>query len=122
MHLVAARRRTVPPPRVMLVLAVCMAAGMDAGDCATVAPPAAASCALQLAGRDASGNTVLQTIAYSLDRPGIVLAPLSGASLGRARWQRLQATPDPAVSGSVAPERPIEVTEILLEDPSRDLV
>ena len=111
----------MPPLRIMLVLAVSMAAAMDAGDSATLAP-AAASCALRLAGRDATGNTVLQTVAYALDQPGIVLAPLSGASLGRVRWQRLQATPDPAVSGPVAPERPIEVTEILLEDPSRDLV
>ena len=121
MHLVAALRRTVPPIRLALVVAACMAAGMKTGDGATVAP-AAASCALQLAGRDASGNTVLQTVAYALDQPGLVLAPLSGASLGRPRWQRLQATPDPALAGVSGPERPIEVTEILLEDPSRDLV
>jgi len=103
----------------MPVLAACLAAGMEAG--ATRAP-AAASCALQLAGRDASGNTVLQTVAYALDQPGLVLAPLSGASLDRPRWQRLQATPDPVVAGPAAPERPIEVTQILLEDPSRDLM
>src|SRR3989442_13628917 len=121
MRPVAARRRTVPPLCVLLAFTAGMAAGLQAVAGATVAP-APMSCALQLVGRDASGNTVLQTVAYALRRPGLVLAPLSCASPGRPRWQRLQATPDPALAGPVGSDRPIEVTEILFEDASRDLV
>src|SRR5436189_245596 len=36
--------------------------------------------------------------------------------------QRLQTTPDPALLGPGAGRAPIEVTEVLLQDPGRDLV
>ncbi len=111
----------MPHWRVPLALAACLVAPIGATSGATLAT-SPASCALRLAGRDASGNTVLQTVAYALDRPGLLLAPLSGAALGRPRWQSLQATPDPVGAGPAAPAHPFDVTEILLEDASRDLV
>ena len=102
---------------------------LAAGALLVLAPAAAAplapgptTCALELSARDASGNTVLQTVAYALDRPGLVLAPLSAAARLRPRWERLQTTPDPALSEPGAGGAPIEVTEVLLQDPSRDLV
>ncbi|MEK7282372.1 MAG: tetratricopeptide repeat protein [Acidobacteriota bacterium] len=111
-------------------------AGADAADAAlpgAIHGPGPLSCVLELSGRDASGNTVLQTVAYALDRPGLVLAPLSTAAPGLSRWQRLQAAPDPLLSGPAAAgvnsagppsgaAGAIEVTEILLEDPGRDLL
>jgi len=111
----------VPRLRIALAASACLASVASAASGAIVTT-AATSCALRLAGRDASGNTVLQTVAYALDRPGLVLAPLSAASLGRPRWQRLQATPDPVGAGPSAPGHPIDVTEVLLEDTRRDLV
>jgi len=107
--------------RVALALAACLASGggLASGVSVTKAPT---SCALRLAGRDASGNTVLQTVAYALDRPGLMLAPLSAATLGRTRWERLEATPDPVGAAPSAPGHPIDVTEVLLEDTSHDLV
>lgn len=111
--------------------------GADAAEAAlpgAIPGPGPLSCALELSGRDASGNTVLQTVAYALDRPGLVLAPLSTAAPGQSRWQRLQAAPDPLLSGQAADggasgaapssgaAGTIEVTEILLEDPGRDVL
>ncbi len=111
--------------------------GLDAADAASAGPaqgPGPLSCVLELSGRDASGNTVLQTLAYALDRPGLVLASLSTASPSMSRWQRLQAAPDPLPSGPApdAGARPtggpagaagaVEVTEVLLVDPGRDLM
>ena len=84
--------------------------------------PSPSTCALELSARDASGNTVQQTVAYALDRPGLVLAPLSLTARLRSRWERLQTWPDPALSETAAGRGPIEVTEVLLQDPSRDLV
>ncbi|MBI1951584.1 MAG: tetratricopeptide repeat protein [Acidobacteria bacterium] len=106
----------------------------DAASAGTVQGPGPLSCVLELSGRDASGNTVLQTLAYALDRPGLVLASLSTASPGMSRWQRLLAAPDPLPSGPAADAgartsgRPagaageVEVTEVLLVDPGRDLM
>jgi len=80
------------------------------------------TCALELSAQDASGNTVLQTVAYALDRPGLLLARLSPAARLRPRWERLRTIPDPALSGPDAGRAPFEVTEVLLQDPGRDLV
>jgi hypothetical protein len=81
--------------------------------------PGPLSCLLEITGRDASGNTVLQTVGYALDRPGLVLAPLSITAPGAARWRTLVAAPDALSSSSAGA---FEVTEILLEDPGRDLI
>ena len=105
------------------------------------ATPGPLSCVLEIAGRDAAGNTVLQTVGYALDRPGLLLAPLSTLAPGAARWRSLSAAPDPlgsgpasgvasgpasGAAGSAGASRPsagsAEVTEFLLEDPERDLV
>ena len=97
------------------------------------ATPGPLSCVLEIAGRDAAGNTVLQTVGYALDRPGLLLAPLSTVAPGAARWRSLSVAPDPLgagpaseVAGSAAASRPsagsADVTEILLEDPERDLI
>ena len=97
------------------------------------ATPGPLSCVLEIAGRDAAGNTVLQTVGYALDRPGLLLAPLSTLAPGAARWRSLSAAPDPlgsgpasGVAGSAGASRPsagsADVTEFLLEDPERDLV
>ena len=107
---------------------------VSSGICAseTVPPtamPGPLSCVLEISGRDASGNIVLQTVGYALDRPGLVLAPLSITAPGVARWQSLAAAPDPLGPGPAAGAAPppavagaVEVTEILLEDPGRDLI
>jgi hypothetical protein len=84
--------------------------------------PALSTCAVELSASDASGNTVFQTVAYALDRPGLVLAPLSPTARLRSRWERLRTSPDPALSGSGTGRAVVEVTEVLLQDPSRDLV
>ena len=105
------------------------------------ATPGPLSCVLEIAGRDAAGNTVLQTVGYALDRPGLLLAPLSTLAPGAARWRSLSAAPDPLGSGPASgatsgpasgaagragASRPsagsADVTEFLLEDPERDLV
>lgn len=101
------------------------------------AAPGPLSCVLEIAGRDAAGNTVLQTVGYALDRPGLLLAPLSTLAPGTARWRSLSAAPDPlgsgpasapasGAAGSAGTSRPsagsADVTEFLLEDPERDLV
>jgi hypothetical protein len=109
------------------------------------ATPGPLSCVLEVAGRDAAGNTVLQTVGYALDRPGLLLAHLSTLAPGAARWRSLSAAPDPlgsgpafgpasgaasgpasGVAGSAGASRPsagsADVTEFLLEDPERDLV
>ena len=109
--------------------------GMCAPEAAPPAMPGPLSCVLEISGRDASGNIVLQTVGYALDRPGLLLAPLSIAAPGAARWQSLTAAPDPLGPGlaasaagspaTIAPSAsagPVEVTEILLEDPARDLM
>jgi Tetratricopeptide repeat len=93
-----------------------------AGATAVAAAPGPIACALELRARDASGNTVLTTVAYALDRPGLVLAPLSAAARLRTRWQRLQTVPDPGPAGPGDGRAPIDVTEVLLQDASRDLV
>lgn len=97
--------------------------------------PGPLSCVLEISGRDASGNIVLQTVGYALDRPGLILASLSMTATGAGRWQSLTAAPDPLASGAAAgaagspagvqpsaSEGAVEVTEILLEDPGRDLI
>ncbi len=84
--------------------------------------PSLSTCAIELSASDASGNTVFQTVAYALDRPGLVLAPLSPTARLRPRWERLRTSPDPALSGSKTGRAVVEVTEVLLQDPSRDLV
>jgi len=80
------------------------------------------ACALELRGRDASGNTVLQTVAYALDRPGLVLAPLSPAAGLRGRWRDLWAVRDPGPEGSRDLPLTVAVTEVLMKDDARDLV
>lgn len=115
---------------------VVVSPGMCASE--TVPPtamPGPLSCVLEISGRDASGNIVLQTVGYALDRPGLVLAPLSITAPGAARWRSLTAALDPlpsgaapGASGSPATAQPsaaagaVELTEILLEDPGRDLI
>ncbi len=89
---------------------------------AAPASPGPAPCALELHARDASGLTVLQTVAYALDRPGLVLTTLSPAARLRPGWERLETVPDPALSGNGAPSAPARVTEILLQDTDRDLL
>jgi len=106
---------------VVPVLFVCVSIGLGAATAAPLAPGPAA-CALELRARDASGNTVLQTVAYALDRPGLVVAPLSPAARLRSRWQRLQTVPDPGPAGPGSGPVPIEVTEVLLQDTGRDLL
>jgi hypothetical protein len=110
----------VPPLRAAILAAgVCLVVDAAAAAPLTSVPP---NCALELSARDASGNTVLQTVAYALDRPGLILAPLSPTARLRARWARLQTVPDPALTGPGGDGVPIEVTEVLLQDPGRDLV
>jgi len=110
----------VPPLRAAILAAgVCLVLRAASAAPLTSAPP---NCALELSARDASGNTVLQTVAYALDRPGLIVAPLSPATRLRSRWARLQTVPDPAVPGPGGAGVPIEVTEVLLQDPTRDLV
>lgn len=109
----------------------------DSAPLAATVTPGPLSCVLEIAGRDAAGNTVLQTLGYALDRPGLLLAPLSTLAPGAARWRRLSVAPDPlgsgpasgpatGAAGSAAASRPsagsADVTEFLLEDPERDLV
>jgi tetratricopeptide (TPR) repeat protein len=84
--------------------------------------PGPMTCALELSAQDASGNTVLQTVAYALDRPGLLLARLSPAARLRPRWERLKTAPDQVLSGPDAGRAPFDVTEVLLQDTARDLV
>jgi tetratricopeptide repeat protein len=110
----------VPPPRAATI----GASALFVLSAAITAPAAnlPKTCALELSARDASGNTVLQTVAYALDRPGLVLAPLSPAARLRPRWERLQTTSDPGLSGPDAGLDAFEVTEVLMQDPGRDLL
>jgi hypothetical protein len=113
----------------------------DSAPVPATATPGPLSCVLEIAGRDAAGNTVLQTVGYALDRPGLLLAPLSTLAPGAARWRSLSAAPDPLGSGPASgaasgpasgaagspgvsrpPAGSADVTEFLLEDPERDLV
>ncbi len=109
--------RAIVVPGIFACISICPGA-------VTAAPLVSgpATCALELRARDASGNTILMTVAYALDRPGLVLAPLSPAARLRTRWQRLQTVRDPGPAGPGDGRAPIEVTEVLLQDPSRDLV
>ncbi|HEV8700051.1 MAG TPA: tetratricopeptide repeat protein [Candidatus Polarisedimenticolia bacterium] len=91
----------------------------DAAIPSAIPGPGPLSCVLEVSGRDASGNTVLQTVGYALDRPGLVLAPLSATAHGAARWRTLVVAPDALASSSAGA---VDVTEILLEDPGRDLM
>ncbi len=110
--------RTIVVPAVLSCVSICPRA---ANAVPLVSGPA--TCALELRASDASGNTILMTVAYALDRPGLVLAPLSPAARLRTRWQRLQTVPDHGTAGGTGDGRaPIEVTEVLLQDASRDLV
>jgi tetratricopeptide repeat protein len=110
----------VPPPRAAIVGASVLFVLVAAATAPAASLPN--TCALELSARDASGNTVLQTVAYALDRPGLVLAPLSPTARLRPRWERLQTSTDPALSGPDAGRDSFEVTEVLLQDPGRDLL
>jgi hypothetical protein len=105
----------------LLVLSGCAAVCLETAS-ATPAISGPAGCALELRGSDASGNVVLQTVAYALDRPGLLLAPLSPAARLQGRWKRLTTLRDPGQPGSDITGDVIEVTEVLLEDAGRDLV
>ncbi len=109
--------RTIVAPGILACLFIC-----PAGAFAVPLVSGPAGCALELRARDASGNTILMTVAFALDSPGLVLAPLSAAARLRTQWQRLQTVPDPGPAGPGDGPAPIEVTEVLLQDPSRDLV
>jgi hypothetical protein len=80
----------------------------------------AAACALLLTGEDDAGRTVLQSVAYSLDRPGVALAPRPAVAAS-ARWSRLLVRGDDGGPGaSAAPRLPADPG--LIEDPTRELV
>jgi tetratricopeptide repeat protein len=101
---------------VVPVLLAALAAG------ATPAPSNPTPCVLDLLGEDASGNKVLQTPAYVLDRPGLVLTSLTEVARHRTRWERLLVAPDSSLPGPAPASGPIPVTAVALADPSRDLL
>ena len=61
--------RTIVAPGILACIFIC-----PAGAFAVPLVSGPAGCALELRARDASGNTILMTVAYALDRPGLVLA------------------------------------------------
>jgi tetratricopeptide (TPR) repeat protein len=63
---------------------------------------------------------VLQTVAYALDRPGMLLAPRRPVERPGA-WRRLVVRPDPGGQPAGRPA-PLEVTGALADDPERDLL
>jgi len=82
-------------------------------------PGPAGRCACQLVAEDGAGRTLLQTVAYALDRPGILLTSLTTLEKGGHGWESLRAAPDPRLGGAPAgPSFP--VTEVLEADPTRD--
>src|SRR5213593_559320 len=95
---------------------------LAAGAAAAPASPIRTPCALELTGVDDSGNRVLQTVGYTLDRPGILLTSLTVAARFLSRPDRLQVAPDPTLTGRAPAAGPLPVAEVVLADPSRDLL
>jgi hypothetical protein len=85
------------------------------------APPGATECVLEVSALDAAGGVITRNIAYAIERPGAILAPLSALVSTAPRWERLAVVPDPGETGAAPPGGPIEVDQVLWTDPSRDL-
>ena len=99
----------------MFLAAVLCVSGRDAG----ASPGPAGRCACELVAEDGAGRTLLQTVAYALDRPGILMTSLTTLERGGHGWESLRAAPDPRLGG--APSGPsFPITEVLEADPTRD--
>ncbi len=107
---------------VLRAVAPLLLAASTAGAAAAPLPRNPTPCTLQLTGVDDSGNRVLQTVAYALNRPGLLLTSLTATSRGRTRLERLKVAPDPTVAGQGPFSGPYPVAEVVLVDPSRDLL
>jgi hypothetical protein len=77
-------------------------------------------CRYEVTAIDQTGHEVLQAISFSLDRPGLLVAPLSTFRDARARWQTLRVVP--RSDSRPGRTRSIDVTRVLDADPSRNLL
>ena len=78
-------------------------------------------CLYEIAATDASGQKVLQGIACSIDRPGMLVAPLDRVKNSRARWKELRVAPLGEPRDGRARDLSV-VTGVLGIDPARNLL